>query len=279
MPHKTLTEIVAEKPFPDYMPWWAMGSSFIAFMSRAIVGEWWSLADDPVDIAPVETALREYMQQVYRRQLSPNLLADFIAESGERTFFSGEFDALSYAFFRAAFERLARQAMSPQTLATQRRHFTQRVGELFFDQLADHLQLALPPALDTPQQFQQLKTCTAQIGAFLREEGYLRDHFAFTYNVQVEHAGRSIQQTEADVLPALREKGLAFALYEMGYPAILPSAVYLYHTMGEAQHHSSRTIEELFKRIGYRAYETDDFDPTDYPSERVVELWEIRTLG
>ena len=61
----------------------------------------------------------------------------------------------------------------------------------------------------------------------------------------------------------------------MGYPVILPSAVYLYQTLGEAQHHSSRTIEELFARIGYVASETPDFDPTGYPSYRVVELWEI----
>ena len=64
----------------------------------------------------------------------------------------------------------------------------------------------------------------------------------------------------------------------MGYPVILPSAVYLFHTVGEAQHHSSRTIEELFELIGYQARETDDFDPTGHPAELVVELWEIRKL-
>ncbi|MEM8681700.1 MAG: hypothetical protein AAGF97_20315, partial [Planctomycetota bacterium] len=69
-----------------------------------------------------------------------------------------------------------------------------------------------------------------------------------------------------------------YALYEMGYPVILPSAVYLYHTVGEAQHHSSRTIEELFDRVGIEARETDDFDPIGYPSDRVVELWEIQPL-
>ena len=74
----------------------------------------------------------------------------------------------------------------------------------------------------------------------------------------------------------LSSSNLAYALYEMGYPIILPSAVYLYHTIGEAQHHSSRTIEELFARVGLEARETDDFDPTGYPSDMVVELWEIR---
>ena len=56
---------------------------------------------------------------------------------------------------------------------------------------------------------------------------------------------------------------------------ILPSAIYLYNIIGEAQHHSSRIIEELFSRVGYEARETDDFDPTDFPSDRVVELWEV----
>ena len=61
-------------------------------------------------------------------------------------------------------------------------------------------------------------------------------------------------------------------LYEMGYPAILPSAVYLFRLLGEVQHHSSRTIEELFPRMGCEARETDDFDPTCFPAELVVEL-------
>ena len=76
----------------------------------------------------------------------------------------------------------------------------------------------------------------------------------------------------------MQRNGVAYALYEMGYPVILPSAVYLYHTMGEAQHHSSRTIEELFALTGYEARETDDFDPIGHPSDRVIELWEIRKL-
>jgi len=56
---------------------------------------------------------------------------------------------------------------------------------------------------------------------------------------------------------------------------ILPSAVYLFNTIGEAQHHSSRTMEALFDAMGYEAHETRDFDPSGFPSDRVVELWEI----
>lgn len=48
--------------------------------------------------------------------------------------------------------------------------------------------------------------------------------------------------------------------------------------MGEAQHHSSRTIEELFEMVDSEGRETDDFESTGYPSEMVVELWEIREI-
>ena len=103
----------------------------------------------------------------------------------------------------------------------------------------------------------------------------MRDHFDFLFTVNVPFKGRRIVQDESDFLSNL-VGGKAYALYEMGYPAILPSAVYLYQTIGEAQHHSSRTIEELFALCDYQARETDDFDPTGHPSDHVVELWEIR---
>ncbi|MCB0010223.1 MAG: hypothetical protein KDE04_27345, partial [Anaerolineales bacterium] len=171
----------------------------------------------------------------------------------------GEFDALSYGFFRAAFEALADRTDAP-VLADARRAFTQRVGRRFFAQLADRLALDLPPALHTDADIARLRAAIDRVGAFLVAQGYLRDHFAFTFDVDVEHAGRVIRQDGAELAARLHGDGLAFALYEMGYPAILPSAVYLFHTLGEAQHHSSRTIEELFARVGCRAAETDDFD-------------------
>ena len=87
-----------------------------------------------------------------------------------------------------------------------------------------------------------------------------------------------IRQTKEEFIHNLQNEGGGYALYTMGFPAILPSAVYLYHTHGEAQHHSSRTIEELFDHIGYQARETNDFDPTGFPSDQVVELWEILTM-
>jgi hypothetical protein len=145
--------------------------------------------------------------------------------------------------------------------------------------MSDHLRLDLPPQLSTEADFEQLQQAITRVGHFLQTGGYLRDHFAFRFDVGITHQGRRIDQTPAAFLRNLQPNEPVYALYEMGYPAILPSAVYLYHTVGEAQHHSSRTIEELFARVGCDARETDDFDPTGYPADLVVELWEIRRIS
>ena len=138
------------------------------------------------------------------------------------------------------------------------------------------LALHLPRALLNESDFTSVASAIEHIGGFLQQQGYLRSHFAFRFDVTTTRAGRAIVQKPGDVIQALGNGGTAYALYEMGHPVILPSAVYLYRTVGEAQHHSSRTIEELFARVGCDAWETDDFDPTNYPSDLVVELWQIR---
>ena len=274
MRSSSLAEIVAAKPFHDFADWWPVQSHFLAFMSNAICGEWHALMDDAADIQRVQSYASEYMQLVYQRSVDAKLVARFAAMGKPTSMGSGEFDTLSYAFYRAAFEQIARR--SEATVVTERRRFTKRVGKRFFDQLDDHLGLDLPSQLAADQDLTQLQAAIDRVGAFLKTEGYLRTHFAFPLDVHVDHAGRQLSQERDQFLTRLRSNGLAYALYEMGYPVILPSAVYLYHTLGEAQHHSSRTIEELFARIGYDARETDDFDPIGYPSDRVVELWEIR---
>jgi hypothetical protein len=144
--------------------------------------------------------------------------------------------------------------------------------------LLDQVELALPQSLETQPEFESLLAALHKLGRFLLEQGYLRTHFAFRFDVAL--AGeRPIYQRAGDVVERLQRDGCAYALYEMGYPVILPSAVYLYNTIGEAQHHSSRTIEELFDRIGYRASESADFNPTGFSPDLVVELWEIRPKG
>jgi hypothetical protein len=279
MKTKTLDQIASQHPFPDYADWWVMGKDFIGFMSGAIIPEWQKISRQDRDFSPVQAFVSEYIRTVYKREASSALVDRFHRQDFSQPFYSGEFDALSYAFYRAAFEVLADTTTGHGTaLARGRRNFAVRVGERFFTTLAGHLHLNLPSALKTDVDFSLLGENIQTIGSFLVAQGYLRDHFAFRFDLDITHTGRHIEQDAGDFLSGLRQNGIAYALYEMGYPAILPSAVYLYHTHGEAQHHSSRTIEELFDRLGCRARETDDFDPTGFPSDKVVELWEIRML-
>jgi hypothetical protein len=121
-----------------------------------------------------------------------------------------------------------------------------------------------------------LKTAIADVIAFLTREKYFRDGAVFRFDVNVARKSGPLAQTEAGLLDRIKQNAEAYALFEMRYPVILPSAVYLFQTVGEAQHHSSRTIEELFERIGCVASETADFDPSGFPSDLVVELWEIK---
>lgn len=274
---KTLSQVAAENSFPDYRTWWQMGEEFMSFMSGAIVSQWARLPGNDGDLSTVKDYVSRYIAIVYDRDARADLVEDFVNRASSQSFQSGEFDALSYAFFRSAFEPIT---VHPDLYGhppdQERRLFTKQVGRSFFRSVQDHLKLDLTSAVEVPQDFSQLQVCIEDVGRFLHTQGYLRDHFKFTFDVDVQYGSRRIRQAEADFLHDLKRSGVAYALYEMGYPAILPSAVYLYNSIGEAQHHSSRTIEELFDLVGYEARETDDFDPTGYPSERVVELWEIR---
>ena len=270
----SLQEAVRRQPYPDFQKWWELGSHFVGFMAEAIGAEWQAVQPTG-ELGRVADFVEEYTGLVYGRESRPSLVDDFVARRNLDNFHSGEFDALSYAFYRDAFEGLAQAETA--FLKEARRDFTRRVGRRFFQQLHSHLALDLPAQLTSVDDFSRLQRAIAQTGDFLVGEGYLRDHFAFRFDLTASRGGQSISQNEAGFLPAL-SGGVAYALYEMGYPIILPSAVYLYQTLGEAQHHSSRTIEELFVRAGCAASETDDFDPTGYPSELVVELWEIRAV-
>ena len=276
---KILDQIVAEKPFPNYADWWEMGQAFLNFISEAIVSQWSKLHFNSGDTGMVANYVSEYLYVVFGREARASLVENFINRAHSAPVQSGEFDALSYAFYRSAFELIEQYIEAYDlSLDKERRLFTKRVGKKFFKLIYHHLNLDLPGSLSNDQDFALLRTCISQIGSFLNAQGYLRDRFDFLFTVDVDHAGRRISQVESEFIPNLKRDGIAYALYIMGYPVILPSAVYLYHTMGEAQHHSSRTIEELFELIGYEARETDDFDPGGYSSDNVVELWEIREL-
>ncbi len=275
---KTLEQAVAERPFTEFGHWWPMGNDFVRFMSRAIVSGWRDLPGNDGNLDSVRGYFTEYVATVYSQTARSGVLDEFVEGKLSSPLESGEFDALSYAFFRSGFEILSRQN-SGETLEEERRLFTTRVGKRFFGEVRKLLQLDLPKGLDDAESLASAAAAIDRVGEFLKEQGYFREHFAFRFDVDVEHGGERIQQTRASVPERLGCGDVAYALFEMGYPVILPSAVYLFNTVGEAQHHSSRTIEELFAAIGYDASETRDFDPSGFPSDMVVELWEIRKKG
>lgn len=269
-----LERAVRDHPFDDFQTWWPVGDTFATFMSRA-VRETYGALPASADVVRVRPHFDRYLGVVYRRKARPGVF-EALLEGTPSGLESGEFDAFSYACYRSAFEHLAENPGTlSDTLERERRRFTQAVGKRFFAQLERHLELDLPETVTSAEDFRRLRAAIVTVGGFLKSQGYLRDHFGFHFEVALSYHGEELRQREEDVLERL-QRGLAYALYEMGYPVILPSAVYLYQTVGEAQHHSSRTIEDLFERAGLQAREVDDFDPRDYPSDRVVELWEIR---
>lgn len=270
----SLEKIASETPYPDYQIWWPIGPNFSRMMQDAIVRTWKEVHKGG-DLAETAHSVRQdvarYIRVVYQRDVRPDLVDDYLTPPADFKLHSGEFDALSYAFFRSAFLLLRNKGT-----ATAVRAFTQTVGRRFFSALADSLELDIPGTLSDQNHFTSIQETINRVGDFLVAEGYLRDSFEFTFDVTLDYQERRIDQIAGNAASALQREGRIFALYRMGYPAILPSAVYLYHTMGEAQHHSSRTIEELFSRAGCLASETPDFDPTGFPADEVIELWEIR---
>jgi hypothetical protein len=269
---RTLAQVAAERPFFEYGKWWSLGEDFSKFMSRATVSEWSALPGNDGDLTKVKAYVSEYIRTVYHREARPTLVDDFAGGRFFSPLLSGAFDALSYAFFRSAFE------LAPEPVAQSRREFAKRVGKKFFAQIEDRLKLAVPTRSDDEGSLSQLEGCIAAVGGFLKQQGYFREHVGFRFDVDVVHQGRKVVQKKSDAFRLIAGGRSAYALFEMGYPAILPSAVYLFQTVGEAQHHSSRTLGELFERAGLEAAETQDFDPSGFPSDRVVELWEIRKV-
>ena len=245
-------------------------------MADAILSEWRPLASHSDGIASVQSMVDEYISLVYKRNARPPAGPQVSLQK-----------LILIQFSRASSMRFPMRSSGPPTQSWPSSSTATNLPlpgvnsqngweTLFFVQLADHLALELPRALKNDSDFNAVGRAIDRIGRFLQLQGYLRSHFAFRFDVTAYRGDLSIAQKRGDFLQELHDGGTAYALYEMGHPVILPSAVYLYLTVGEAQHHSSRTIEEMFSRIGCDAWETDDFDPSDFPSDLVVELWQVR---
>ena len=220
------------------------------FMSIAIVSQWKQLDGTKAGLERIQSYLDEYLSLVYNQAVRSDLLKNFMEQDFLSSFYSGEFDALSYAFYRSAFETIAeRHSQDGELLLHTRREFTKNVGRIFFASIQEYLHLDLPSALKTPPQFLQVQNSIALIGEFLIGQGYLREQCEFTFSVDVAQTDQHIFQATDDFLKNLNSKGIGYALYIMGYPAIFPSAVYLYQMFSEAQHHSSRKRMTLILQI------------------------------
>jgi hypothetical protein len=271
-----LRRLVAENPYPYFQNWWSMGERLLEFMSDAIYSAWDIYYPNEISFGGNLAAhIARYMKIVYGKPLRKDLITDFVTKKKLANIRSGEFDALSYGFFFSAYEMIAFK-FSVEEAKAKRHQFTRHVGTIFYQAMSRELDLVLPEKLESEGDMLLLNIAIDHIGNFLITGGYLREHFAFRFDVTAEHESKHIVQTAASFLSNLREKGTGYALYEMGYPVILPSATYLFQSeFKTAQHHSSRIIEDLFEQVGYEAHETPNFNPTDHDPKLVVEFWEI----
>ena len=160
------------------------------------------------------------------------------------------FDAYSYAQFAAAAETLAG--------GRERRALTERVGKRILLLLR---QITGVEATGDPSDFKHMqRSLDDLLGAFAKC-GYVLD------------SGLVWPEDAEAVYAKTRE--LTFQ-YWMRDPVILPSARRLFREQGFAQHFSSRTIEGLFAGYGVVAREDSDFDPREWPDDRVVEQWTLK---
>ena len=195
---KYLRQIVAEQPFPDYAQWWNLGSVFSKFMSESIISQWFGLHHNDGDFKLVKHDVSEYLKIVYDKKSKVSLVEDFVNKTFSSPIQSGEFDALSYSFYRSAFQLIENHIKEYDcSLTKERRQFTKRVGKIFFQQVCHYLNLDLPTDLTNKSSFIRLKACLQNLGTFLKVQRYLRDDFDFKFDLDVEYAGKRIVQTES----------------------------------------------------------------------------------
>ena len=132
-PKRDLASLVKERPFREFSQWWKMGDEFIQFMSDAIVSKWTELGETKVGMERIQNNLDEYLGLVYGQTTHPDRLKNFFEKDFSTLFYSGEFDAISYALYRSSYETIAKEHIGIGTAITeQRRGFTKEVGKVFF---------------------------------------------------------------------------------------------------------------------------------------------------
>ena len=169
---KSLEQVVRGTSIPRIRRVVAGRREFTAFMSDAIVTEWRALHQNCGEVADVQENIETYLQTVYGRPARSGLLDAFLQPGDDSQVQSGEFDALSYAFYKTAFERIAGHIdLYSHSLERERRLYTIRVGKTFFDRLRKHLDLELPDDLATPDQVRRISSGIGRVGRFLHDQG------------------------------------------------------------------------------------------------------------
>ncbi len=297
-----LGEVVEENPYPEFtgteayrrmsdqpslgqLPW-PMGGEFIGLISDSIVGLWRDYLGElgfNSDLEEVKDVFQTYMGTVYDVDVDRSIVEDFVVHGiGEETrITSSEFDALSFAFYFHVYEKIEEE-LSESEAEVRKYQFAVDVGERVFSNLESHLDFSLPDSYEDVEDLDEyIMEPLNTIGRFLHNQGYLGTGFDFSLDFEETdpETGDSYSQDAGDFLEDVEsgdeQNPAAHGNYVMGMPSILPSAVYLFNIKDEAQHHSSRIIQEVFNQMGIMGKELDNFDPEGYDSEEVVEIWEF----
>ena len=163
------------------------------------------------------------------------------------------FDAYSYAQFKVAERRL--------TASRERRAITERAGVRLLSMMRE---LARVDPSGDASDLDAMRESLSKILRVFVDVGYvLGSGTSWPENAKEEY----------------EKNGAVTFQYWMKDPVILPSARKLFAEEGFAQHFSSRTIENLFAGYMTRAREDEDFDPRDWPDDRVVEQWSLTSMA
>ena len=147
--------------FPTGGPW---ARDFLAFMAQAIGTEWRAVTGTKRgDLAAVQTDLPSILSWsiiVWRDQR----LLPILSRASTCTIRSGEFDALSYAFYKSAFETFSATIADTTAMADAAMALHSVLASLFINQLHEHLALRLPNQLQTEADFTHLQKAIDRAG-------------------------------------------------------------------------------------------------------------------
>jgi len=176
---KQLSRLVEEYPFPDFVEWWELGATFSALMAESVFSQWFALHKNDSEMRLTNEGVVDYLKVVYGRKMRVSLVEDLVRQNFAVPLQSGEFDALSYAFYKSAFLFIGNSHKNDRYSSNRERYaFTKQVGEILFRNIAHYLDLHVPTNGINESSFSQLDACLRKIGIFLEKlricTGWLR---------------------------------------------------------------------------------------------------------